>query len=57
MYKIQYRFNSDSTWTDCIWAGRFLTFKDKKEATKVLNKIQAIVKQISLQYEYQVVEV
>lgn len=57
MYKIQYRFNSDSTWTDCIWAGRFLTFKDKKEATKVLNKIQAIVKQINLQYEYQVVEV
>lgn len=57
MYKIQYRFNSDSTWTDCIWAGRFLTFKDKKEASKVLNKILSIVKQINLQYEYRVVEV
>lgn len=56
MYKIQYRCNSNSAWTDCIWAGRFLTFKDKNEATEILNKIQAIVKQISLQYEYKVVE-
>lgn len=57
MFKIQYKFNSDSSWTDCIWGGRCLTFKIEKEATKILNKILGIVKQVNLQYEYRVVEV
>lgn len=57
MYKIQYRFNSDSTWNDCVWDGQLLTFKDKKAAVKRCNEAQAVAKQISLQYEYRVVEV
>lgn len=57
MYKIQYRFNSDSTWTDCVWGDRLLTFKDKKAAVKRCNEAQAVAKQINSLYEYHVVEV
>lgn len=57
MYKIQYRFTSNSTWTDCVWGNQLLTFKDKKAATKKANEAQAVAKQINSQYEYRVVEV
>lgn len=57
MYKIQYRFNSNAAWTDCIWDGQPLTFKDRKDAVKMANKAQAVAKQINSQYEYKVVEV
>lgn len=57
MYKIQYRFNSNSTWTDCVWAGQLLIFKDKKAATKKADEYLYVAKQINSQYEYRVVEV
>lgn len=57
MYKIQYRFTSNSAWTDCVWGNQLLTFKDKKAATKKANEAQTVAKQINSQYEYRVVEV
>lgn len=57
MYKIQYRYNSNSAWTDCVWAGQLLTFKDKKAATKKANEYLYVGKQINSHYEYRVVEV
>ena len=57
MYKIQYRYNSNSTWTDCVWDSQLLTFKDKKAATKKANEYLYVAKQINSQYEYRVVEV
>lgn len=57
MYKIQYRFTSNSAWIDCVWDGQLLTFKDKKTATKRANEYLAVAKQISSRYEYRVVEV
>lgn len=57
MYKIQYRYNSNSTWTDCVLAGQLLTFKDKEAATKKANECLYVAKQINSHYEYRVVEV
>lgn len=57
MFKIQYRFNSNSAWTNCVWAGQLLTFKDKKAAVKRAREYLAVAKQINSQYEYRVVEV
>lgn len=57
MYKIQYRFNSNAAWTDCVWGGKLLTFKDRKAAVKMANEVQAVAKQINSTYEYRVAEV
>lgn len=57
MYKIQYRYNSNSAWHDCIWAGQLLTFESKKAATKRAQEYLYVAKQINSQYEYRVVEV
>ncbi len=57
MYKIQYRFNPYAAWTDCVWDGNSLTFKDRKAAVKMANEVQAIAKQINSTYEYRVAEV
>lgn len=56
MYKIQYRY-SNTAWTDCVWAGQLLIFKDKKAAVKRAKEYMAAAKQINPQYEYKVVEV
>ena len=56
MFKIQYRY-LNAAWTDCVWAGQLLTFKDKKAAVKRAKEYMAVAKQINSRYEYRVVEV